>query len=157
MTSHVVVVDYGIGNVFSVCNALKKVGAQPELTRDRTAIKSAERLILPGVGAFGRAMDALREYGLDELLTNYIATGRPFLGICLGMQMLMDVSTEFGDHKGLGFIAGRVEKISTATADGQALRVPHINWATVERSAAVSDSDWKRSAVSDPSGGAGCF
>ena len=157
MTSSVVVVDYGIGNVFSVCNALKKIGAQPVLTRDPVAIRRAERLILPGVGAFGRAMDALHEFGIDNMLTDYVATERPLLGICLGMQMLMDVSTEFGDHKGLGFIAGRVEKISSIAADGRQLRVPHIGWATVERSAEISDNDWNRSAVSDERGQGGCF
>jgi len=152
MSRNIVVVDYGIGNVFSVCNALKKVAADPDLTRDCEKIKCADRLILPGVGAFGRAMDALREYGLDEALYRYVDTGRPLLGICLGMQMLMDVSFEFGEHRGLGFISGKVQKIPAISSEGVPLRIPHISWTTVSKSEAVSDSKWQQSVLCNDNG-----
>lgn len=132
MSSSVVVVDYGIGNVFSVCNALKKVGAEPELTRDVSKILAADRVILPGVGAFAKAMKALQQYGLDEVLRSFVSTERPFLGICIGMQVLMDASAEFGEHPGLGFIPGRVDRISSIGTDGTPLRVPHICWGRVQ-------------------------
>lgn len=142
MNGSVVVVDYGIGNVFSVCNALKQVGAEPELTRQFTTIMNADRVVLPGVGAFARAMEALREFGLDEALGRFVQTGRPFLGICIGMQVLMDTSTEFGEHRGLGFIGGRVERILGTGADGTILRVPHISWAKVRPASAVDPASW---------------
>lgn len=132
MSDRVTVVDYGIGNVYSVCNALARIGATPELTGDPAAIASAERVILPGVGAFSRAMDNLRAGGLDAAIARFIDTGRPFLGICIGMQVLMEVSTEFGEHAGLGYIPGRVERIPDTGSDGRKLTVPHIAWAKVQ-------------------------
>lgn len=131
MSERVTVVDYGIGNVFSVCNALQKIGAEPQLTDDPKAIAQAERLILPGVGAFSRAMENLRQRGHVDAIAGFIETGRPFLGICIGMQLLMEVSTEFGEHAGLGHIAGKVDMISKTDADGRPLDVPHISWAEV--------------------------
>ncbi|MBY3253165.1 imidazole glycerol phosphate synthase subunit HisH [Rhizobium laguerreae] len=148
MNQSVVVVDYGIGNVFSVCNALKQIGAEPQLTRDIPTILQAERVILPGVGAFGRAMDALRGFGLDEALGSYVATGRPFLGICIGMQVLMDSSLEFGAHAGLGFIPGTVERIPSVDKDGNPLRVPHISWSKVKPAAGVLPEQWQPTPLS---------
>ncbi len=133
MSMRVVVVDYGIGNVFSVCNALKAIGAEVSLTRSLAEIRSADRLILPGVGAFARAMNALRDLGLDDVIRNYVATERPFLGICIGMQVLMDHSTEFGQHAGLGFFPGGVERIPSANAAGLHIRVPHIGWSSLRQ------------------------
>lgn len=132
MSDRVTVVDYGIGNVYSVCNALARIGATPELTGDPAAIAGAERVILPGVGAFSRAMDNLRAGGLDAAIARFIDTGRPFLGICIGMQVLMEVSAEFGKHAGLGYIPGRVERIPDTGSDGRKLTVPHIAWAEVQ-------------------------
>lgn len=126
-----VVVDYGMGNVFSVCNALRKIGADVELTGELASIRSADRLVLPGVGAFARCMEAMRERGLVDALRDYAATGRPFLGICVGMQMLMDRSFEFGEQSGLGLIPGTVERIAGNE------RVPHIGWATLR-----ADGEW---------------
>jgi imidazole glycerol-phosphate synthase subunit HisH len=146
--NQVVVVDYGIGNVFSVCNALKQIGAEPQLTRDIPTILRAERVILPGVGAFGRAMDALRGFGLDEVLGSYVATGRPFLGICIGMQVLMDSSLEFGAHAGLGFIPGTVERIPSVDKAGNPLRVPHISWSKVKPAAGVLSEQWQSTPLS---------
>ncbi len=149
MNHSVVVVDYGIGNVFSVCNALKQVGAEPLLTRDIPTILQADRVILPGVGAFGRAMDALRSFGLDEALNKYVATGRPFLGICIGMQVLMDSSLEFGVHAGLGFISGSVERIASVGKDGHPLRVPHISWSKVKPARGFPSEQWQSTPLAD--------
>ena len=132
MSGKTVVVDYGIGNVFSVCNAIRQVGGSAELTGDLSQSRHADRVILPGVGAFARAMEALRQRGLDETLRAFVETGRPFLGICIGMQVLMDQSTEFGTYQGLGFIEGQVERIPDQTPDRSHLRVPHIGWATLK-------------------------
>ncbi|PCI02489.1 MAG: imidazole glycerol phosphate synthase subunit HisH [Hyphomicrobiales bacterium] len=149
MSKSVVVIDYGIGNVFSVCNALKQSGFEPNLTRNASEILAADKVILPGVGAFGRASAALREYGLDETLRLYIETGRSFLGICIGMQLLMDVSTEFGENEGLGFIPGRVERIPGTSKAGETLRVPHISWGEVKSAKGVSQFDWNKTPLAN--------
>ena len=128
MSNRVVVIDYGIGNVFSVCNALQTLGADVSLTRSLQEIRDADRLILPGVGAFACAMEALDSYGLADSIKLYVETGKPFLGICIGMQLLMDRSMEFGQHEGLGFIAGKVERILNTNEAGERVRVPHIGW-----------------------------
>src|SRR5687768_16278181 len=117
------VLDYGMGNVRSVLNALEFLGAEAELVADAAAAERAERLILPGVGAFGAAMERLDERGLSEALPGLIGAGRPLLGICLGMQLLADASSEHGEHRGLGLIAGRVDRLEVAP-----LRVPHVGW-----------------------------
>jgi len=140
MTKKVVVVDYGIGNVFSVCNALRQIGGDPVLTGDPAAIRSADRVILPGVGAFGRAMEALNKAGLTSALRDFVDTQRPFLGICIGMQVLMDASAEFGSHEGLGFVSGKVERIPDHGESGNHLRIPHIGWATLQKGKAADDS-----------------
>jgi glutamine amidotransferase len=134
MSARAVVIDYGIGNVFSVCNALRAAGVDAQLTGSHPAIREAERLILPGVGAFARAMDALNKSGLSDTLRRYVDSGRPFLGICIGMQVLMDRSEEFGEHEGLGFVPGNVVRIPDTSADGERLRVPHIGWAPLQGS-----------------------
>lgn len=142
MSKSIAVIDYGIGNVFSVCNAIKQAGYEPNLTRSTSDILSADKVILPGVGAFGRAIAALRELGLDEVLRRFVETERPFLGICIGMQLLMDKSTEFGDHTGLGFISGTVTRIPGTAKNGVSLRVPHIGWGEVSLAEQVSDEAW---------------
>ncbi|EDQ34861.1 imidazole glycerol phosphate synthase, glutamine amidotransferase subunit [Hoeflea phototrophica DFL-43] len=142
MSKSIVVVDYGIGNVFSVCNALKQAGCEPNLTRSASDILSADKVILPGVGAFGRAIAALRDLGLDETLRRFVETERPFLGICIGMQLLMDQSTEFGENTGLGFIPGIVDRIPGTATDGSTLRVPHISWGEVRPAEQVSEDGW---------------
>ena len=124
----VTLVDYGIGNIFSVTRALEHCGAEVALTADPAAILAAPRLVLPGVGAFSNGMQGLRERGLIEPLRAYAASGRPLLGICLGMQMLFTASSEFGEHEGLGLIEGRIEAIEPYDDDGSRLKVPHIAW-----------------------------
>ena len=135
MKSRTVVIDYGIGNVFSVCNALRAIGADVSLTRSSRDIREAGRLILPGVGAFARAMEALNGFGLSEVIHAYVKTGKPFLGICIGMQVMMEYSTEFGDHKGLGLFKGTVERIADINPAGERIRVPHIGWSSLRAEA----------------------
>jgi glutamine amidotransferase len=126
---NVTVVDYGVGNLLSVTRALAHVGAEPVMAHDAAGIMAAHLLVLPGVGAFGAAMTELKRRGLVEALIGHGRSGRPFLGICLGAQLLLDGSDEFGSHEGLGLIPGRVEAVAATGADGQAHRIPHIGWA----------------------------
>lgn len=121
------IVDYGLGNLFSISRALRRVGGREvEITSDPARIATAQRLVLPGVGAFGDGMRGLRERGLLDAVKAFAATGRPLLGICLGMQLLMDEGTEFGVHPGLGLIAGRT--VPFPAAEGRALKIPHVGW-----------------------------
>ena len=124
----VAVVDYGVGNLLSVSRALVHCGARVEVTADPAVILGAPRVILPGVGAFASGMAALREKGLDRVVAQVAASGTPLLGICLGMQMLMDTSEEFGETPGLGLIPGRVVQIPSQTTSGQSQKIPHIGW-----------------------------
>lgn len=128
----VVVVDYGLGNVFSVCRALDAVGIEPKLTGDPREVVEADRVILPGVGSFKRAMGLLDERKLREPVMRYLERDRPFLGICVGMQMLFDYSEEFGRTPGLGVIRGGVARIPETSADGARRRVPFIGWAPIK-------------------------
>ena len=127
----VVVADYGRGNLFSVCQAVARVGGAPVLSSDPVAVRGAERVILPGVGAFGDAMAGLRARGLDEALVRFAATGRPLLGVCLGMQLLLEESSEFGRHGGLGLLPGRVERLPQP-APGSREKVPNVGWCRLE-------------------------
>ena len=120
----ITMIDYGIGNYRSVQKALEAVGATVYLTRDTDEIAQAEKLILPGVGAFGASVDALRERGQDEAIYAAVKAGTPLLGICVGMQLLLDSSEELGEHCGLGLIGGRVRKFSAE----HGLKIPHIGW-----------------------------
>lgn len=122
----VTVVDYGLGNLLSVRRGFEHCGAAVRVSASPDAVWRAERLVLPGVGAFGDGMAKLRERGLDHAVHEFVKSGRPLLGICLGMQMLFDASEEFGSHQGLGLIAGKVARIP---ADGR--KVPHIGWAPI--------------------------
>ncbi|MBI3554725.1 MAG: imidazole glycerol phosphate synthase subunit HisH [Deltaproteobacteria bacterium] len=132
MTTKVTVIDYGIGNVFSVRGALEHCGAEVSISSDPAEVARADRLVLPGVGAFENGMVALRERGLVDAILRHTATDRPFLGICLGMQMLLDASEEFGKHAGLGLIPGAVAGIPNTTAEGLPHKIPHIGWNKLE-------------------------
>ncbi|RAU23563.1 imidazole glycerol phosphate synthase subunit HisH [Paramagnetospirillum kuznetsovii] len=129
MTVNVTVVDYGVGNLLSVTRALAHVGAAPVLSSDPAVILASEFLVLPGVGAFGAAMMELERRGLTGALRERGRCGRPFLGICLGAQLLLDGSDEFGSHDGLGLISGRVQAVPSTGGDGRTHRIPHIGWA----------------------------
>jgi len=128
MVPTVTVVDFGAGNLLSVCRALVKCGAEIRRARTAEEVLGAERLVLPGVGAFGACMSNLATLNLIEPIRAFAATGHPFLGICVGMQMLFDESDEFGCNPGLGLIPGRVEAVPPHVADGQPHRIPHVGW-----------------------------
>ncbi len=118
----VVIIDYGMGNLYSVKNALLGVGAEPVVTSDRDVIAAAERVILPGVGAFGDCMANLEKSGLIPVIRELLASGRPFLGICLGMQLLFEGSDEAPGVTGLGYFKGQVKYLPTS------LKIPHMGW-----------------------------
>lgn len=126
--SVVTIVDYGIGNLFSVSRALERCDAEVILTDSAAGIEGAERLVLPGVGAFGDGMAGLRQRGLVEPLRRYAQRDRPLLAICLGMQMLLEYSYEFGVHEGLGIIPGKVIPVPPLNAEGRRNKIPHIGW-----------------------------
>ena len=132
MKPQVTVIDYGVGNLFSVTKALERVGAEVVLSAAAADIANAQRLVLPGVGAFADGMRGLAERGLIEPIKTFAASGRPFLGICLGMQMMLDSSEEFGNHQGLGLIPGRVVAVPSVGSSGQAHKIPHIGWAALK-------------------------
>ena len=104
----VAIIDYGVGNLFSLKSSFAAIGVEAVVTADPDTLRAADRLILPGVGAFGDAADKLRESGLDKVLLEEVAKGKPLMGICLGMQMLLERSFEYGEHKGLGLIKGDI-------------------------------------------------
>jgi imidazole glycerol-phosphate synthase subunit HisH len=141
----VVVIDYGIGNLFSVRRAFEHCGSEVVLSSDPAVLADAPRLVLPGVGAFADGMRGLIERGLDKVILAYAESGRPLLGICLGMQMLASVSEEFGEHKGLGIIPGRVVSIPRVGPEGQQYKVPHVGWADL--CAMDPTTDWKDSVL----------
>lgn len=122
----VAIIDYGVGNLFSLESSFAAIGEEATVTSDIDMIKGAERLILPGVGAFGDAAKKLRESGLDKILLDEVENGKPLMGICLGMQMLFDTSFEYGEHKGLGLIKGEIRPISDVIP--KELPIPQIGW-----------------------------
>lgn len=122
MSEKIVIIDYGMGNLHSVNKALKAVGAEVEVTSEAAAITAADKVILPGVGAFGDCMANLEKYGLVPVIHEVLASGKPFLGICLGLQLLFEGSEEAPGVKGLGYFKGQVERIKTG------LKVPHMGW-----------------------------
>jgi glutamine amidotransferase len=124
----VVIVDYGMGNLFSVRRACQTIGLEADITTSMAAVLRASAIILPGVGAFGVAMENLRNLGLVDVLKEAVAEGKPLLGICLGMQLLMTESREFGHHQGLGIIQGDVAKLPEGMSGGCRLKVPQVGW-----------------------------
>jgi glutamine amidotransferase len=128
MSIPVTIVDYGIGNLLNVVRAFEHCGASVRLVDRAGPGVEAERLVLPGVGAFGDGMAELRARGLDQLVLRFAETGRPFLGICVGLQMMFESSDELGRHLGLGLLAGQVRAVAAQGRDGQPHRVPHIGW-----------------------------
>lgn len=124
----VAIVDYGMGNLFSVKHACGQVGLPAEITSSRHAVLDADAVILPGVGAFGDAMDILRKLDLVDILKEVAASSKPLVGICLGMQLLMTESFEFGHHAGLGIIPGSVVPFESPQAGQRVLKVPEVCW-----------------------------
>ena len=117
------ILDYGMGNLRSVAKALEHVGARPELTNDHARVREAEGVVLPGVGAMPKAMDRVRRLGLDELLRERVDAGLPLIGLCMGMQLLFESTTELGGAEGIGLLDGPVEQL-----DAPGLKVPQIGW-----------------------------
>ena len=122
----IAIIDYGVGNLFSLSSSFKAIGADTVITGDAEVIKKADKLILPGVGAFGDAAKKLRDCGLDEIIIEEAQKGKPLLGICLGMQLLFQKSFEYGEHSGLGLIEGQVVPMEGKIP--QNLKIPHIGW-----------------------------
>lgn len=124
----VAVIDYDAGNIKSVEKALLYLGQDVKVTRDKNVILSADRVILPGVGAFGDAMGKLRSYGLEEVIKEVVSQGTPFLGICLGLQLLFEDSDETPGVKGLGLLPGSIRRIP----DKEGLKIPHMGWNSLD-------------------------
>ncbi len=148
----VTVIDYGIGNLLNVVRALQHCGAEVTVVDNATQVTELpDRLVLPGVGAFKDGMLELRARGFDDLVKNFAQTERPFLGICVGAQMLFDVGEEFGDHAGLGLIPGRVVPVPSTDTSGKSHRIPHIGWSALQKP--IARSSWNNTILEniDPS------
>ena len=122
----IAIIDYGVGNLYSISHSLSYLGLENAVTRDEETVLNADKLILPGVGAFGDARQKLRDTGMDRLVLQKTAAGTPLLGICLGMQLLFEKSHEYGEHEGLGLIPGEICPLRADIPAG--LKVPHIGW-----------------------------
>jgi glutamine amidotransferase len=155
MAKKVIVIDYGLGNLFSVERALRYVGADVEITGEAAKIRNADSLILPGVGAFGDGMAALKKRDLIRPLMLFMENERPFLGICLGMQLLMSESEEFGSHRGLDIVSGKVIRLKEGT---HKIKIPHVGWnrlapprhaSPIEEPADYRNSCWKSLLLED--------
>lgn len=122
----IAIVDYGVGNLFSLRSSFISVGAEVTVTGDAEELEKADKIVLPGVGAFGDAAEKLRSNGLDRVVVEQAESGKPVLGICLGMQLLLEKSYEYGEHRGLGLIPGEIVPISNVIPDDY--KIPHIGW-----------------------------
>ena len=149
MINEVIIIDYGIGNIFSVSQAFKKIGVEIVVTSNPKIIEEAKRLVLPGVGAFHKGMKALHDLELDKTIIKSANKGVPLIGICLGMQMLLDESDEFEVTKGLGLISGRVEKFPKIKDKNNLIKVPQINWHEIVP--AESSIKWENSLLKEHS------
>lgn len=142
-TRKVVVAAYGVGNLRSVASALESVGAEVDITDDPNAIIAADRLILPGVGAFASCMAALEDRGVREPVLTYLALERPTLGICVGMQMLFESSSEFGRTEGLSVLGGQVDELPRETLTGGRAHLPSIGWSRLIPPGEAEACAWK--------------
>jgi glutamine amidotransferase len=146
MSKKVVIVDYQLGNLFSVKHALLNIGVETIISLDPNDILDADALVLPGVGAFKDAMDNLNRLGLTEVLIQFVNSGKPFLGICLGLQLLFSDSEEFGSSNGLNIIPGKVKRFINIDNQGQFVKVPQIAWNTINK---PSIDMWPKSPLFD--------
>ena len=138
----VTIVDYGMGNLLSVARAFEHCGATVEVSDRAERIRRADRLVLPGVGAFGDCVAGLESRGLSAAIRDFVGRGGPFLGICVGMQILMSEGEEFGRTEGLGLVPGRVTAIPDTTADGQPHKIPHIGWTAIRPPEGATRARW---------------
>lgn len=155
--SRVVLVDYGVGNLLSVARALNACNGNVTISGDPAIIAAADRLVLPGVGAYGDCMAELDRRGLTETVKSYAGTGRPMLGICVGMQILFESTEEFGFHAGLGLLPGQVRAIPTTTGDGQPHKIPHIGWTAITPPAGQDAGAWHDTILRNVEPGSTCY
>ncbi len=148
----VAVIDYNMGNLFSVQRALAYTGIDSVITGSRSEILKADGAVLPGVGAFGEALYNLKQDNLIPTILDFINSGRPFMGICLGMQLLFTKSYEFGCHEGLGIVRGNIVRFNNHAASGRKVKVPHVSWNQIERPRESSDT-WESSLLADTRNG----
>lgn len=144
-TPEITIIDYGVGNLLSVSRGLEHCGAKVNMSSDPEFILKSQKIILPGVGAFPNGMRALIELGLDTAIKEVVNNGVPLLGICLGMQLLLDESEEFGITKGLGVIPGKVVPIPNNSVDGEIQKIPHIGWNSLVKSGV----DWQNTILQE--------
>ena len=137
----ITIVDYGMGNLFSIERAINYLGARAEITSDILKIANANKIILPGVGAFGKAMDELKERKIIDVIYEFVGSKKPLLGICLGMQLLLSESFEFGQHKGLGLIKGKVIRLKEPQPDEVHFKIPQIGWNKIEPAKSHASSE----------------
>ena len=147
MTENVLIVDYGVGNVLSVCRAFEYCGANVTLSDDPRQIPAAERVVLPGVGAINHCMSELRQRGMIDPLLEFARTQRSFLGICVGMQMMFETNWEFEKGDCLGWIKGEVVEIPKVRTDGKIKKIPHIGWSSLE--SGDTCAPWEGTILSD--------
>jgi imidazole glycerol-phosphate synthase subunit HisH len=140
-SARVAIIDFGLGNLYSVKNACACVGLSASISSSKEDILTSDAIILPGVGAYGNAMTALEELGLVPVLHAFVQSGKPVIGICLGMQLLMGRSEEFGHHKGLGIIPGRVVRLRPKGVSNRPSKVPQIGWNAIHRRQAPDGTD----------------
>lgn len=145
----VAILDLGMGNLFSVRQACLHTGMDAVVTSSAADLKTSDAVIMPGVGAFGDAMDGLRRLGLVDVVRDWVSSGKPFFGICLGMQLLMERSEEFGDHEGLGILPGRVVRFSFPPSSGPKVRVPEMGWNRIGQ----AGMDWGKTPLVDVNDG----
>jgi glutamine amidotransferase len=136
---NIIIIDYDCGYLFSIQRALTELGVPSTISRDSATIAKADKVILPGVGAFGLGMENIRNYGLLNVLEDFVASGKPVLGICLGMQLLMRESYEFGHNLGLNWIEGQVTKLKHEQLGDEPVKIPHIGWSPLEFDPSFSD------------------
>ncbi|WP_411037474.1 imidazole glycerol phosphate synthase subunit HisH, partial [Shinella sp. BYT-45] len=148
----IALVDYGMANMLNVARAFRHCGAEVRVVETAADAGSADRLVIPGVGAFGKSVRAMREKGFDDLIRRHAETGRPLLGIGVGMQMLFEASEEFGEHQGFCLLAGRVTRVSALDVAGEPLTVPHIGWSVLVP--ARTERSWEETFLSDQQPGA---
>lgn len=149
MALRVSIIDYEMGNLFSVKRACENVGLDPVITSDKRVLMDADALILPGVGAFGDAMTNLRSLDLVSPIRDFVDQGKPFMGICLGMQLLMSESEEFGNFKGLDIITGSVVKFAPIDKDNNSVKVPQVGWNRIHPLLQGKERKWGSSPLQD--------
>lgn len=150
MSKKIVIIDYHLGNLFSVQQACRHLGMDAIISSDKQELLSADYAILPGVGAFGDAMQNLHDLDLVQPIHDFIQSGKPFMGVCLGLQLLFSESEEFGSHKGLNVIEGVTRRFPSVNTEGQTLKIPQIEWNQIFR---YNGKQWEDSPLRDCSEG----